>query len=100
MRWFLLAALLVGCSWQHRVKYLSDDEFKAYYALKPFLEEEQQKAYLTLKTEEERNGYLKSITMERRPPITLFDLSTSTPRTSARRSWMARCRRAGRRTWC
>jgi len=75
MRWFfLLAILLVGCSWQHRVKFLSDEEFKAYYALKPFMEEEQQKAYLTTKTEEDRNTYLKSIKIERRPPIALYDL--------------------------
>ena len=81
MRWFVVAALLLtACSWQHRVKYLSDEEFKAYYALKPFMEEEQQKSYLTLKSEEERNGYLKSIVLEqRRPPITLYDLFYNYP---------------------
>lgn len=75
MRWmFVLALALSACSWQARVKYLSDEEFKAYYALKPFMDEDMQKSYLTLKSEEERNAYLKSVTLQRVPPTTLYDL--------------------------
>ncbi len=75
MRWFaVLALLLSACSWQHRVKYLSDEEFNCYYALKPFMEEDVQKTLLAYKSEAERTAYLKSINMERVPPITLYDL--------------------------
>ncbi|MBM4393340.1 MAG: hypothetical protein FJ090_19640 [Deltaproteobacteria bacterium] len=75
MRWFtLLLVFLSACSWQARVKYLSDEEFNCYYALKPFMNEDTQKSYLTYKTEAERTAYLKSINMQRVPPITLYDL--------------------------
>lgn len=75
MRWFIVLALaLSACSWQARVKFLSDEEFKAYYALKPFMSEDMQKTYLKLKSEEERNTYLKDQTMQRIPAITLYDL--------------------------
>lgn len=75
MRWFVVLALaLTACSWQQRVKFLSDEEFKAYYALKPFMAEEMQKTYLKLKSEEERNTYLKDQTLQRIPAITLYDL--------------------------
>lgn len=61
MRKLLFVALLAltACSWQSRVKKLSDVEFDHYYALKPFMSEDVQKEYLKLKTEEERNQYLK-----------------------------------------
>jgi hypothetical protein len=52
--------LLAGCGWEGRVKLLSDAEFDHYYALKPFMEDSERKAYLKLKTEEERNGWLKA----------------------------------------
>ncbi len=57
-----LAALLlgVGCGGK-KVKRLSDNEFDHYYALKPFMEDDQEKQYLKLKTEEERNAYLQEI---------------------------------------
>ena len=59
-RWLLVAALLgSGCGVEHRVKKLSDVEFDHYYALKPFMEEDQRVAFLKLKTEEERNQFLK-----------------------------------------
>jgi len=75
MRFIAVAALLLSaCSWQHRVKFLSDEEFDCYYALKPFMEEETQKTFLAYKSEAERTAYLKSINMERVPPITLYDL--------------------------
>ncbi len=80
MRWLLFFAVFVSaCSWQSRVKFLSDEEFKAYYALKPFMDEDTQKAYLKTKTEEERNAYLKSIKIERVPPTTLYDMFYSYP---------------------
>ena len=59
-RWWLVAALVLsGCGVEHRVKKLSNVEFQHYYALKPFMEEEQRIAYLKLKTEAERSQYLK-----------------------------------------
>ena len=59
-RWFLLPVLLLAaCSWEGKVKNLSPAEFDHYYALKPFMSEEERKAYLTLKTEDERNAWLK-----------------------------------------
>jgi hypothetical protein len=59
----LLVALLAfgsltGC-WEKRIKHLSDTEFDHYYALRPFMSEDARKTYLKLKTEEERNQYLK-----------------------------------------
>lgn len=60
-RWFLLAALaLSACSWEGKVKRLSDTEFKHYYALRPFMSDEERKGFLTLKTEPERDAWLKS----------------------------------------
>ncbi|MCB9759606.1 MAG: hypothetical protein H6739_07170 [Alphaproteobacteria bacterium] len=56
-----LAAGATGCSWEKRVKNLSDAEFDHYYALRPFMEDAQRKTYLKLKTEEERNAYLKEL---------------------------------------
>lgn len=59
-RWFLLVTLaLSACSWEHRVKELSDAEFQHYYALKPFMTDDQRKEYLLLKTEDERDQWLK-----------------------------------------
>lgn len=60
-RWLLaLVLLLSACGVDHRVKKLSDVEFQHYYALRPFMAEDQRKAYLRLKTEDERNEFLKS----------------------------------------
>lgn len=58
-RWFLVLLLLAGCSWERKVNRLSEEEFKHYYALRPFMQEDVRKSYLLLKTEEERNAYLK-----------------------------------------
>jgi hypothetical protein len=59
-RWlFVLALLLSGCSWESRVKRLSDTEFDHYYALKPYMSDADRKTYLKLKTEDDRNAWLK-----------------------------------------
>ncbi len=59
----LLSALFfnvaAGCAWEKRVKHLDDVEFNHYYALRPFMSDPVRKAYLKLKTEEERNQFLK-----------------------------------------
>lgn len=55
---FLL--LLSACSWERRVNKLTDTEFQHYYALKPFMTDDEREVYLKLKTEEERNGWLKA----------------------------------------
>lgn len=62
MRWslVLLLSLSVACSFEGKVKRLSETEFTHYYALKPFMSDLERKAYLTLKTEPERNAWLKA----------------------------------------
>lgn len=57
-----LVALLVlsACSWERRVNKLTDVEFTHYYALKPFMTDEQREEYLKLKTPEERDSWLKA----------------------------------------
>ena len=66
MRTLVLALLLgsqltfvTGCSWKNLVKFLENDEFDHYYALRVYMEESQKKEYLKLKTREERDQYLK-----------------------------------------
>ncbi|MEL6342596.1 MAG: hypothetical protein AAFV53_05650 [Myxococcota bacterium] len=54
---WILAAMLVGCG--PATKRLSDDEFDHYYALRVFMNEDQKKTYLKMKTREERDTYLK-----------------------------------------
>lgn len=56
----LLTSLTAGC-WQNKVKNLSATEFDHYYALRPFMDEDQRKTYLKYKTEEERNAYLQEL---------------------------------------
>ncbi len=70
MRTLMLAALLAtqvtvvtGCSWKNRVKLLENDEFDHYYALRVYMEEDDKKAYLKLKTREERDQYLKELSL-------------------------------------
>jgi hypothetical protein len=56
---FVVMLALSACGWEHRVNELSDVEFDHYYALKPFMTDDERKEYLKLKTEEERNEWLK-----------------------------------------
>ena len=57
---FVLASLvLTGCGTDRFMKRLSDAEFDHYYALRPFMNEDNRDAYLKLKTEEERNQFLQ-----------------------------------------
>ena len=57
---FVLALLAFsGCGYERHMKRLSDVEFDHYYALRPYMDEESRKTYLKLKTEEERNQFLK-----------------------------------------
>ena len=56
----LMLAILTGC-WEKKVKNLSDVEFDHYYALRVYMEEEQRKTYLKMKTEDERNAYLQQL---------------------------------------
>jgi hypothetical protein len=59
MRFLFALLLLTGCSIDSKVKRLSDVEYSHYYALRPFMSEEDRKEYLKLKTETERNQWLK-----------------------------------------
>jgi hypothetical protein len=68
---FALAVALTGC-WEKRIKHLDDEEFRHYYSLKVYMEEDQRKEYLKLKTREERDAYLKSIEMPGLPPRQLW----------------------------
>jgi hypothetical protein len=54
-----LSLALSGCSYKKRVKHLSDTEFTHWYALRVFMDAGERKTYLRLKTEEERNEWLK-----------------------------------------
>jgi hypothetical protein len=55
---FLVFLSLSGCSWERRVKHLSDTEFSHYSALKVWMTEEEQKAYLKFKEPPARDAYL------------------------------------------
>lgn len=50
---------LVGCGYERLQKRLDNQEFDHYYALRVYMPEESKKAYLKLKTREERDAYLK-----------------------------------------
>lgn len=52
--------LAANAGWENRVKHLSDAEFDHYYALKVYMEDDKRKAFLKLKTEDERNEFLKN----------------------------------------
>ncbi len=67
------AVSLTGC-WEKRIKHLEDEEFSHYYSLKVYLDDDQRKAYLKMKTREERDAYLKGIEMPGRPPRILWDM--------------------------
>ena len=54
-----LPLVLGGCSLDSKVKRLSETEFLHYYALRPFMSDDDRAAYLKLKTEEERDQWLK-----------------------------------------
>ncbi|MCK6504574.1 hypothetical protein L6R53_14415 [Myxococcota bacterium] len=56
----LSLTLSAQAGWQNKVKKLSDAEFDHYYALRAYMSEDQKKAYLKLKTEEERNAFLQA----------------------------------------
>ena len=55
----MFSMLLAACG--PSTKRLSNVEFDHYYALRVYMDEEQKKTYLKLKTEEERNEYLKQL---------------------------------------
>ncbi|MFT5685669.1 MAG: hypothetical protein ACI8RZ_006623 [Myxococcota bacterium] len=56
----LMLAILTGC-WEKKVKNLSNVEFDHYYALRVYMDDDQRKTYLKMKTEEERNAYLQEL---------------------------------------
>jgi hypothetical protein len=60
MYWVALAAMLQVGGWKS-AKHLTDAEFDHYYALRVFMDESQTKKYLKMKTEEERDAYLKEL---------------------------------------
>jgi hypothetical protein len=77
MRWFAAVPLLFAlsaCSWEKRVKHLDDAEFDHYYALKVYMDDAERKAYLKLKTRDERDKYLQAFEMPGTPPRRLWDL--------------------------
>ena len=54
----LISTTALGGSIDRKVKKLSDTEFDHFYALRTYMSEDDQKSYLKLKTEEERNAWL------------------------------------------
>ena len=61
MLWMFLMWNFVGCSYMRHVKRLEEPEKKHWAALRVFMGEEQKKSFLTLKTREERDAYLKNL---------------------------------------
>jgi hypothetical protein len=59
MRWIVLFVALTACM-NKRLNRLSGAEFDHYYALKVYMDKSAKKTFLKLKTEEERNTWLKS----------------------------------------
>ena len=59
MNALMLSLLLAACG--PATKRLSSQEFDHYYALRVYMDADQKKAYLKMKTEEERNAYLKEL---------------------------------------
>jgi hypothetical protein len=57
----MLTTTLSACGWKHRVKDMSNEEYGRYTSLKVYMTEEQEKACLKKKTEEERSAYLKEL---------------------------------------
>lgn len=55
----LALAMVAGCG--SKLDKLAASEKDHYYALKVYMDEKQDKAYFKLKTEEERNAYLKEL---------------------------------------
>jgi hypothetical protein len=74
MRRLLFALILMSaCSYTRLVKNLSDTEFDHYYAMRSYMNEEQRAEYLKLKTQEERDQYLKDFMLPGLPPVSLWD---------------------------
>ena len=48
-----------GCGIERKLKRLDDQEFQHYYALKVYMDDDQEKAYFKLKTRAERDDFLK-----------------------------------------
>jgi hypothetical protein len=61
MYWIALAAVLATASWKDKVKHLTDTEFDHYYALRVYMDDEQMKKFLKMKTVDERDAYLKEL---------------------------------------
>jgi len=59
MRRMLLVASLFLVAASGKVKRLSDAEQAHFYALKPYMDDDQERAFLKLKTEPERDAWLK-----------------------------------------
>lgn len=57
----LTASSPADAGWKNRVKHLGDDEFEHYYALRAYMTEEQKKTFLKMKTQEERDAFLKQL---------------------------------------
>lgn len=59
LRLLCLAALLTGCG--SRLDKLTDTERDHFAALRVWMDDDQEKAFFKLKTEDERNAYLKQL---------------------------------------
>lgn len=57
----LALSLTAQAGWKNRVKKLDDQEFDHYYALRAYMNEDQQKTYLKLKTREDRDEFLQQL---------------------------------------
>ncbi|MBT3224304.1 MAG: hypothetical protein HN348_34995 [Proteobacteria bacterium] len=55
----VVLALLAGCGKSGKIKKLAEAEHVHYYALRVFMDEDAEKAYLKLKTQAERDAWLR-----------------------------------------
>jgi hypothetical protein len=58
--WIALVALVASCGTAGKIKRLSPVELDTYHALEVYMTEDEEKAYLKLKTEAERTEWLQS----------------------------------------
>ena len=58
MLWFFLG-IMISCGYQRHIKRLDNEEYDHWTALRVFMETPQRKEYLSLKTRQERDAWLK-----------------------------------------
>ena len=96
MLWMFFIWNFVGCSYMRHVKRLEEPEKKHWAALRVFMQEDEKKSFLILKTREERDAYLKDLNLwdkfysldeKRREDILNYDVKTGWNQEELLMSW-------------